>query len=484
MAINTNTAIQRQAPFLEEHVGSLLDSTAALIDFPYEDYTGPRVAGFGGDQLNAFNLARAGIGGYTPYLTGATGIVEDAYGGWQNASNLAQYYLNQGAQGTNINPYLSAASGQINQATSDYANMMQPTMGYVQGSAGATDIRPYVDPAMANAYGISQAVSQTNPEAAAWMRESGRLGQIHPYMNQYRQNVIQDNLREMNRQHEIDQDRIDADAAKSGAFGGSRHGLVESELARNYQQNRSDMINQFNMEGFQNAQQMREAHRGRQFQTGSGVAGLGTNLANAYGNAANTFNQLGQLGLTQQEQGYNRLANAGSTLGQLANQYGTFGLNAATGTQALGGLSAQTQDASYNRMLQSGQNLGQIGQIGSNIGMDTSRVLSGLGGLQQQYNQGDITMLSQIGAMQQGLQQQELDTAYNQWLENQMEPYQRLGFYSDVLHGVPTSQSTVTMSSTPQRSLLAQGLGALGQYASAGQQFGWWGNNNKNSGQS
>lgn len=542
MATNNNTNISRQAPFLERHVGQLLNSVGGytddagnwvpgLVDQPYEQYSGPRVAGFSGDQLNAFNLARSGVGAYSPYLTGATNAATNAMSDWNNMAGQSAYWTGQGMQATNVNPYLLAGSQQINNTLANYQNNIGQAQDYTTASTGGTDISRYMNPALEAAQGSVNAYMATMPEATAmnraatgqsdirsdlnqargagsYMSASAGLGSINPYQNQYRQSVMQDNLREMNRQHEIDQDRLDADAAKAGAFGGSRHGLVEAEALRNYQQNRSDMINQMNMEGFQNAQQMREAHRNRQFQAGQGLGGLyqgvgqlnlqgqearygrlgdaasrltqmGQGASNAYQGGASAYGQLGNLALNQQESGYGRMANAGQALGSMAGQGGTFGLNAATGIQGLGQMSADAQNQTYNRYMGGAQNLANLGQAGANLGLDQSRILSGLGGLQQQYNQNDVTLLSQIGAMGQGQRQAQLDTAYNQWLEGQMQPYQRLGYYSDIIHGVPTSQSTITSTSTPQRSMLAQGLGALGQFASTGQQFGWWGNQNQ-----
>ena len=50
----------------------------------------------------------------------------------------------------------------------------------------------------------------------------------------------------------------------------------------------------------------------------------------------------------------------------------------------------------------------------------------------------------------------------------QKEPYSRLSFISDILRGVPSAQSTMSISATPQQSPLTQalglGIGALGTY--------------------
>ena len=86
-------------------------------------------------------------------------------------------------------------------------------------------------------------------------------------------------------------------------------------------------------------------------------------------------------------------------------------------------------------------------------------------------------MLSQSGALQQQQMQKALDIDYQKFLEAQMQPYQRTAFMSDILRGVPSTQSTLTSSTAPAPSAAAQGIGALGAIAGIGGQsgFGWWG---------
>jgi hypothetical protein len=56
-------------------------------------------------------------------------------------------------------------------------------------------------------------------------------------------------------------------------------------------------------------------------------------------------------------------------------------------------------------------------------------------------------------------------------MQTAYEPYQRLGFYSDILRGAPTTQSTITASSAANPSLLNQIVGGaasgLGLYGAA-----------------
>lgn len=81
-------------------------------------------------------------------------------------------------------------------------------------------------------------------------------------------------------------------------------------------------------------------------------------------------------------------------------------------------------------------------------------------GAQEQAQRGqDISQLLGIGGLQRGQSQAELDIARQNVLQNIYEPYQRLGFYGDVLAGAPTSQQTLVPAVSPGVSPLQQAIG-------------------------
>ena len=84
----------------------------------------------------------------------------------------------------------------------------------------------------------------------------------------------------------------------------------------------------------------------------------------------------------------------------------------------------------------------------------------GLAGQSQQMAMGDISTLMQTGGQQQQQQQQIYDEQYRRAIQEQYEPYQRLGFVSDIMQGAPTSASSLAMATTPQANPLAQAVGA------------------------
>lgn len=137
----------------------------------------------------------------------------------------------------------------------------------------------------------------------------------------------------------------------------------------------------------------------------------------------------------------------------------------------------QAFESEQQRRQQAATGLTNVGSTGAGLMQQASSQMAGLGGLTQQYGAADVGLLSQSGALQQQQQQAALDVDYNKFLEAQMQPYQRMAFMSDILRGVPSTQSSLTATSAPGPSAAAQGIGAMSAIAGMGGQdgFGWWG---------
>jgi len=86
--------------------------------------------------------------------------------------------------------------------------------------------------------------------------------------------------------------------------------------------------------------------------------------------------------------------------------------------------------------------------------------LAGLGQYQQQLQQGDIASQMAAGSTQQQQAQQIMDAQYRQQLQQIYEPYQRMGFVSDIYQGAPSSTMAIAQGTTPTTNPLAQGIGA------------------------
>ena len=85
--------------------------------------------------------------------------------------------------------------------------------------------------------------------------------------------------------------------------------------------------------------------------------------------------------------------------------------------------------------------------------------IAGLGAQQQALQQGDIASAMSAGSVQQQQAQQISDAQYRQQLQQLYEPYQRLGFVSDIYQGMPSSGMSTTMGTSPMTNPLAQAVG-------------------------
>jgi len=110
--------------------------------------------------------------------------------------------------------------------------------------------------------------------------------------------------------------------------------------------------------------------------------------------------------------------------------------------------------------------LGQVG-LAQAQGFDTAlraaqqqqQTLGNLGVALQRQQQGDIQQLLGAGGLQRQLAQQTLDAARQSQLQQAFEPFQRAEFLSNIYAAGPKSQSTITASTQPVTSPLAQAIG-------------------------
>jgi hypothetical protein len=105
------------------------------------------------------------------------------------------------------------------------------------------------------------------------------------------------------------------------------------------------------------------------------------------------------------------------------------------------------------------QGYGQAQQAAQNVYGQAAQTHAALGAQQQGLAGQDINTLMQTGGRQQQLAQQAFDADYKQKLQQMYEPYQRLGFVSDIYQGMPTSASSLTMATSPQANPMSQAIG-------------------------
>ena len=245
------------------------------------------------------------------------------------------------------------------------------------------------------------------------------------YMSPYMQSVVAMQQREAQRQSDIAGTQRGAQAVAAGAYGGGRQAIMSAEAARNLAQQKGDIQATGSQAAFQQAQQQFNAEQAArlQAQQANQQAGLtvgGQNLAA----------QLGVQQLGEQSRQYG--AGLGMTGAQAAAQYGQA-------AQQLGEQSRQYGAGLGLQGLQTAlQGAGQLGQLGG-----------------QQFQQGmDINKLQAgYGSQQQQQQQNIMSQQYQDFQNQQNYPYKQLGFMSDMLRGLPLSQSSQQMYQQPPSAL-------------------------------
>ena len=184
--------------------------------------------------------------------------------------------------------------------------------------------------------------------------------------------------------------------------------------------------------------------------------------------------------IKQQYADINRLGNQQQqNLADAAIQAGAFG----GGRQAIGsaeiGRNVLDQQARTGSQLRSQGFQQAMGSAMSDFQNRMGRLGSAAGGLASlgasipSLKQQELGFLFDMGARQQAQQQAGLDTLYQNKLAQQMEPYQRLGFLSDIFQGAPSSQMQFTTGTAPGSGIspfqqyLGYGIGGLSAISGA-----------------
>ena len=364
--------------------------------------------------------------GLTPSLSAAPGAQPIDVLNIQPGISAYEQLIRQGAQTAQqgagaalgalgrAQPYQAAAREAL---MSSMANIPGQVMPAQQGMAQAAQ---FGQGATAAGIGsLTGAAAQFSPES------------IQGFMSPYEDAAVQSALGDIARQGRIQGEQLRGQAAQAGAFGGSRQAVAESELGRSVLERQGQVAAEMRRAGYQDAAQRAaqafEQARGRQIQAAGQMGQLGVAGGQLGVSAAQ---QAGQLGLTGQQ-----LSGAlGSDLGQLGAQYGQLGLTGA----------------------------GQLGQLGLQQ--------ASLGESLQSTGFTDIAQLIAAGKELQAQQQAELEAQRTSDLAQLYEPYQRLGFLSDIYKGAPSSQMTTTQAPQASVSPAQQylGLGIAGLSAAAG----------------
>lgn len=473
-------SIVREAPDIEAYKLGLLNSANLLasqgIQLPVQ-----QIAGMTDLQKSALSNAGTGIGQYVPYLTGAGQTVGQAgqlmegslgqdsvYGrGQQQAFNqldqglgpnsnynaglrlAANNYMQAGQQlGTGSNFYDPQA-----QARNALSSTLAPQGSYNTGRLSALAQQQQA------AQSLGGTTGAFNPGATG--TGQGASGYFDPYNDQ----VVADSLADIRREGDIARQTQRAQAVGAGAFGGSRSEIGMQELNRNILDQQAKTAAQLRSAGYQQA--VGQAQQG--FEQSQQRGQQAAQLRGAFGqNIGNIAQGAGQLGLSGSQQ-----------YGNLAQSGGQYGLNRAQTMGSLGQGIGQLAQGAGQMGIAGSQAYSQLGGQGAQFGIAGAEALGtlglrqgALGELAQNLSQREGQYSFDMGKAGQAQQQAELEALRQSTMAQRYEPYQRVGFLSDIYKGAPSSQMAVTAASGNQPSAAQQilGLGVAGLSAYGGAQ--------------
>jgi len=173
---------------------------------------------------------------------------------------------------------------QASQAQTNAINMVGTGANVVSGALDA------LNPAM-------QRVNQGMTQTAA--------GGMANYQNPYEDQVVQASMRDIGNQGLKAQNMLGAQAQAAGAFGGSRHGIAEAELAKGTQQQMLDQAARLRQQGFNTALGASQADLGRQLGAAGQSAGIAGQAAGMGGQMSGIGSNLSNMGQTSFNMGNN-----------------------------------------------------------------------------------------------------------------------------------------------------------------------------------
>ena len=371
MATETQYQITSRTPEVEAYELELLKAAQKLTDKAmFDERFAPaayQIAGFSPMEQQAFSMAQQGVGSYVPYLQQATSNIG---GSGQFIADAAVPTLAQGQQ-------YAQEAGRLAQQLREIPYKYQTAAGEgLLASAGT------FDPAQTSAF-----------------------------MNPYTEEVIDIAQADLDEQAAAQQQQLAANAVASGAFGGSRSGVMASRAARDMEREKARIGSQLRASGYESArraaQDAFENTQNRRLAASQGIGNLGLQ-----------FGQLSQGDIDQ-------MRGIGTDLQNVASGYGN------------------------------------LAQQGANIGVQQAA----LGESAQSMLGRDIAQIGQLGAQQRAMQQAGRDAQRMTQTEARNQPFQQLAFMGDIVRGVPSTQQTMISneggggSASPLQQLLGFGTG-------------------------
>ena len=466
----TETAVTELPAWAQQYYSQVLGRGLSGLDQPYQAYQGPRIAQFAGEETQAFDLAKAGIGGFQPYLSQAGEYIGESVAPGAGGLSAAQNYFNTAANEramSSVAPYLGAGVSDKN-VTSSMPYFQKAGSMSALGSANPyltagtseramTLASPYLESAASGS-----ALGAANPYLQAGV--GSFPSQAGAYMNPYNEAVTNriGELAGRNLRENI-LPGVNRTFIGGGTFGGSRSA-------------------EFTARAIRDAQEAALSEQSRALQAGYGQA------ADIYGADAARQIQAAQQAGNLSEADLQRQLSTGKTYADIASGLASQQLQAGQTAGSLTSADIQSQLATgkgisdiysdlASRNLQAGQtagnvalgDLGRIADIGQSAGSlaaaDADRLLrastatSALGSEARKQAADDFSTLSQVGGSKRAMEDKSLDLAYSDFKEERDYEANKVKEAAGLIGSLNIPTSTTTTTTSPKPSTLSTVLG-------------------------
>ena len=257
---NRGTGVGGYSPFMQAGTNALTGAGAAY-----------QAAGQGIARLNVspyFNTAQQGMlagaqtaAGISPYVNMMGAGYQNIGQGTQTLGGAQQAAQKAGTTAQNISPFAQVAGRGYGDIASGTQRLQQGAGAMEKAGQTAQGIAPFAQVAGQGYQNIGQGTQAIGlgGQMAAGAAQRFDPTQTQGFMNPYQQQVIDEAIRQIDRQGQIAQQGLSAQAVRSGAFGGTREGVQRAELGRNLADMKNQAIVGGLQSGYQNAQQAAQA---------------------------------------------------------------------------------------------------------------------------------------------------------------------------------------------------------------------------------
>lgn len=453
----TSSLPEYAEPFFKDVMGRAQGASLT----PYQQYGGERVAGFSPYQQTSQALTAQ---------TAMAGTPEAMQLGQQTGALTAGRLAGYDYQPSQLD-YMGVSGPQLTQYQMGPAQQVQAgQIGYER-----------VDPNSVAGYERITA-NQLGQQLSAADTDT-----VSRFMSPYMQNVVDVEKQAAARDYQIAEQARRAQAATAGAFGGSRHGVMEAEAQRGLMSQLQGIQTKGTQSAFETAQRALEAERAAEMQRGTTNIQTALEAARANQQAGLTAGQYGlqaalanqQAGLTSGQQNLQSMMEAQRLNQQAGLTVGQQNLQSLLSTQQLGAqTSLEAQRANQQAYAEALRQSEASRQFGATSGLQAlqqlgtqAKDLSSMGQTEQQMAFDRAAQLGKVGSEQQALQQRQMDQAYEEFAAARDYQQNMINWYNAILRGTPVNMNQTVYQTAPQPSMLSQlgglGLAGYGMYQAA-----------------